>query len=414
MQFPPRLMDHILPNNATLYERVLASQVDRLIELDTERIRNLWNPWKCHIDDLPWLAWALSVDLWSEAWPETKQRQVVADSFALHGLKGTEEGIRRHIALVDARLVRTIAPPARGYYTPALTDEGRKAWLNDLPQVRIYPFLTRRQAPRRRAFHRGSAGANAFYDGPLGRYSHFQASDGPLLYGRRATFFDRGVEVPAQYEVLQDDFGEIAERVRIRRTGRKRAFYNHSFAGRAFYQKTEAELNVISVRLSDEANRQYATFSGSTVTDVRPERIFQGRTAPVGRRFYGRRKGHYLTSFAPNLIFDRVTILDRTRLGERQKVRSYWGHTRYGIKPFTAELKVEVPIQRPRSRMGRFVTGFWKKGDLSKLQSTLDAIRVSKSFRDTILVDTQVHRRVRLSDSPRLGTFKLGEMRRLV
>ncbi len=213
--------------------------------------------------------------------------------------------------------------------------------------------------------------------------------------------------------MLQNDLDGLAERVRIKRLNRKRAFYNHAFAGRAFYQASDAEANVISVRLSDQASRQYATSSGSTITDVRPERIFEGRIAPVGRRFYGRRKGFYLTSYAPNLIFDRVTILDPTRLGERQKPRSFWGHTRYGIKPFTAELLVEVPTIRPRARMGRFMKGFWKKGDLSKLRMTLDAIRVSKSFRDTILVDTQVHRRVRLSDTPRLGTFKLGEVRRL-
>ncbi len=153
--FPPRLMDHVLPANATWYERALASMGDRLLALDTQRIRNLWNPWKCHIDDLPYLAWGLSVDLWDPSWSETKKRSVVAASLQLHALKGTEEGIRRHIALADAKLLRTIAPPARGFYTPALTDEGRKRWLNDLPQVRIYPFVTRRTAPRKRAFYRG-------------------------------------------------------------------------------------------------------------------------------------------------------------------------------------------------------------------------------------------------------------------
>lgn len=410
MEFAPRLMEHQLPNNATLYERVMASQVDRLLELDAERIRHLWNPWKCHIDDLPYLAWALSVDLWNENWDETKKRRVVAQSLEIHRLKGTETGISRHIDLVDAKLLRTIAPPARGYYTPAMTDAGRKAWLEGLPQIRIYPFVTKREVPRKRSFHRGPAGSQSF----LGT-AWFQASDGPKLYGRRSTFYDQGVEVPAQYEILQQEDGSIAERVSIRKMGRKRKFYaRHTYFGSAHYQASEAEDNVISIRLNEDAAMQYASFTGSRVTDVRPERIYEQRTAPVGRRFYGRRKGHYLTTFAPNLIYDRVSILDRTRLGERKKVRSFWGHTRYGIKPFTAEMLVEIPIQRPAARMGRFYRGFWKKADLSKLRDTLEAIRVSKSFRDTILVDTQVHRRVRLSDTPQLGTFKLGEVRRLV
>ncbi|WP_210246594.1 phage tail protein I [Methylobacterium sp. WL120] len=407
-------MEHQLPNNATNYERVLASQVERLLELDTDRIKHLWDPWKCHIDDLPYLAWSMSVDLWNDKWDETKKRQVVADSLALHRLKGTEEGIRRHIAVVGSKLLRTVAPPARGYYTPVMTDAGRKKWLEDLPQIRIYPFLTKRNAPKKRAFYRGPAGSQAFLkSAELGVDAFFQASDGSKNYGRRATFYDRGVEIPAQYEVLQEDGGAIAERVAIRRMGRRRNFYGTSFFDHAFYQASDAEDNIISVRLSEAASRQYASFSGSKVTDVRPERIYQGRIAPVGRRFYGRRKGFYLSTFAPNLIFDRITILDKTRLGERKKVRSFWGHTRYGIKPFTAELLVEVPIVRSKPRMGTYIRGFWKKADLSKLQHTMEAIRTSKSFRDTILVDTQVHRMVRLRDVPKLGTFKLGEVRRL-
>ena len=58
-----RLMDHILAPNATLYERTLASQVDRLLSLDTERLRRLWDPYRCHIDDLPYLAWSFSADI---------------------------------------------------------------------------------------------------------------------------------------------------------------------------------------------------------------------------------------------------------------------------------------------------------------------------------------------------------------
>lgn len=414
--YPPRRMEHILPSNASDYERVLASQVNQLLEHDTDRIKNLWNPWKAHIDDLPYLAWAMSVDLWDQDWPDLKKRSVVAHALELHRLKGTEEGIRRHIATVDSSLLRTIAPPARGFYTPAMTEAGRKRWLQGLPQVRIYPFLNRREAPKKRAFYCGPGGHQSFYRSEQhGPYSFAQASDGPSHYGRRATFYDNGAEVDANYEVFQDALGQTAERVLIRGSNRKRSFFGRTHFGSGFYQKTQAETNVVNVRLSNDASRQFSVFSGAVTTDVRPERIYSTRTTPKGRMFFGAKKrGFYMTTFAPNLIYDRITILDKTRLGERKKVRSFWGHSRYGIQPFSAELLVEIPMRRPRPRLGKFMTGFWKKADMKHLDQTIQSIRVSKSFRDTIRVDTQVHKTLTIKDAKRLGTFKLGELRRVV
>ena len=65
-----RLMEHILAPNATVFERTLASQVDRLLELDIDRLRRLWDPFRCHIDDLPYLAWSFSVDIWDTEWTD--------------------------------------------------------------------------------------------------------------------------------------------------------------------------------------------------------------------------------------------------------------------------------------------------------------------------------------------------------
>lgn len=407
-EFRPRLMQGVLPNNATEYERVMASMVERLLEIDADEIRHLWDPWRCRIDLLPYLAWSLSVDIWVPEWPEVTKRRAVARALEMHQLKGTEEGIRRYLELVGATLRRTIAPPARGFYTPAMTEASRRAWLQGLPQIRVYPFLTRRTAPRRRAFYDIAGQRRSFYGAAFAQDTH-----GPELYGRRATFYDQGVEVEANYEVLQDPDGLTAERVLIQRSSRKRSFYNRSHFGHASYQASTAAENVLSVRLNDAAVRQFAVFSGMAVTDVRPERIYQGRTAPRGRGFLGRRGGFYMSTFASQLIFDRVTILDRTRLGARKKVRNFWGHARYGIEPFSAELLVEVPMQRPKPKLGRFMTGHWGKANMAPLDRAVEAIRVSKSISDTIRIDTTVHRRVQLKDALRLGTFKLGEMRRL-
>lgn len=60
-------------------------------------LRDLWNPWRCPIKFLPYLAWAFSVDRWEETWSETEKRQAVSDAFWIHQRKGTVAAVRRVI-----------------------------------------------------------------------------------------------------------------------------------------------------------------------------------------------------------------------------------------------------------------------------------------------------------------------------
>lgn len=60
-------------------------------------LRDLWNPWKCPVKFLPYLAWAFSVDRWEETWSETEKRRAVSDAFWIHQRKGTVAAVRRVI-----------------------------------------------------------------------------------------------------------------------------------------------------------------------------------------------------------------------------------------------------------------------------------------------------------------------------
>ena len=60
-------------------------------------LRDLWNPWKCPVKFLPYLAWAFSVDRWEENWSENAKRQAVSDAFWIHQRKGTVAAVRRVI-----------------------------------------------------------------------------------------------------------------------------------------------------------------------------------------------------------------------------------------------------------------------------------------------------------------------------
>lgn len=60
-------------------------------------LRDLWNPWRCPVKFLPYLAWAFSVDRWEETWSETEKRRAVSDAFWIHQRKGTVAAVRRVI-----------------------------------------------------------------------------------------------------------------------------------------------------------------------------------------------------------------------------------------------------------------------------------------------------------------------------
>jgi phage tail P2-like protein len=84
----------LLPSNATQLER-LAAQALAQIERVPVPIRDLISPTRCPAALLPYLAWAMSVDRWEEAWPEATKRQVIASSYYVHAHKGTIGSLRR-------------------------------------------------------------------------------------------------------------------------------------------------------------------------------------------------------------------------------------------------------------------------------------------------------------------------------
>ena len=88
------MSNDLLPPSASRMERVAARVCASLGEVPVP-LRQLWNPWTCRADLLPYLAWAFSVDRWDEAWPINTKRKAVADAFYLHKYKGTTGAMRR-------------------------------------------------------------------------------------------------------------------------------------------------------------------------------------------------------------------------------------------------------------------------------------------------------------------------------
>ncbi|CAI2121088.1 Bacteriophage P2-related tail formation protein [Serratia fonticola] len=89
-------MNSLLPTGSTLLERNAAEACAGISDLKVP-LRDLWNPDKCPVKFLPYLAWAFSVDRWDEKWSAAEKRKAVKDAFYIHRRKGTVAAIRRVI-----------------------------------------------------------------------------------------------------------------------------------------------------------------------------------------------------------------------------------------------------------------------------------------------------------------------------
>lgn len=89
-------MNSLLPSGSSPLERRAAEACAGISDLNTP-LRDLWNPDRCPVKFLPYLAWAFSVDRWDEKWTPAEKRKAVKDAFYIHRRKGTIAAIRRVI-----------------------------------------------------------------------------------------------------------------------------------------------------------------------------------------------------------------------------------------------------------------------------------------------------------------------------
>ena len=92
----------LLPS-ATVQERKIEETLQRSGELPVS-IQDMWNPEKCPLNLLPWLAWALSVDNWDSRWPESVKREVIRESVKVHRKKGTRSAVENALKALGVRI----------------------------------------------------------------------------------------------------------------------------------------------------------------------------------------------------------------------------------------------------------------------------------------------------------------------
>lgn len=91
----------LLPNTYPATERAIDERLDAVCGLDFPNA-DLFNPDLCPAHLLGYLAWALSVDEWDDAWAESIKRNVCRMAMEVHRHKGTKHAIVQALASLDA------------------------------------------------------------------------------------------------------------------------------------------------------------------------------------------------------------------------------------------------------------------------------------------------------------------------
>lgn len=131
-------MASLLPPNASALERAVEGTINSCIESLRVPLRDLWNPKRCPVALLPWLAWAFSVDEWDTNWSEDQKRQSIAESAYIHAHKGTLGSVRRVLAAAgygDAVIVEGLDAER---YDGAITYNGDYVHGNGGPEWAMY------------------------------------------------------------------------------------------------------------------------------------------------------------------------------------------------------------------------------------------------------------------------------------
>ncbi len=128
----------LLPPNASVLLRDLESVFGDSFDLPTLN-RYVVNPDLAPAHILPWLAWALSVDDWSDSWSEQIRRNVIKASVEVHRKKGTIGALKKALQAFNYENVKVeewFEYGANPYFFRVFFDVREPGFdVNVLPQV---------------------------------------------------------------------------------------------------------------------------------------------------------------------------------------------------------------------------------------------------------------------------------------
>jgi phage tail P2-like protein len=429
----------------------------RLTQTYAELVRDQWDPYRISSTNLPYLAWAMGVNLWEDTWSEEFKRYWVANQWTMKYERGSALGLNDFVNTVNAspgmhaQIVNLIVPPACFYPGKALTDAERAAYVARFPQLRLYPYAPRPQLPYLGylgGFSLTSGGQKIFvknghFLGPLLKYYPTNYNAGGD-YLRSATLYEprTGVETqltmrtivaapqPGQKEITYDEISLSSIPGNLFYPGNNNKQYllaQHPTTQKLKHAVVLGRLPYTPSRLVriprdgtlDRTQYQalFTTIStGLDPINVRPEQVYQIHPMRQLEWYCGMplRRTYLTKSNAWQFLYERWYLFDPTRLPDNRKASTYMGRARFGIHKYTAEADIQAWFTWPKFYAR--ANGYYGKGRFFPPKNTklIDQIRravtASMAARDTVLIDTGIKRQIQIRDLTVLdGRFSIGQ-----
>jgi hypothetical protein len=412
--------DVLLPPNQTAFETAADLTGAQIDELPVD-LPKLIRPYDIPGPHLPWLAWALSVDLWDSTWPEDKRRLLTARALPMHARKGTAASIAEHIRIMGSEPRRFIVPPAKTFMVPAFTPEERAAYLARFAQLRVYTHVARgtyRFAHfTSKAYGREKAYLGACLVKDIGAWSRFV---------RTAKLWDRGVETTLTIRAVTGEgvgrfqaaaYDEVilapkpTAAMHLGASPKAKAFLIDDFGVRQRIIRIPRDASY-EFRLGRET---YTTaWPNAELIDVRPIAVAEAHPGQPTALYATRRQfiaGKCLPpTVAWRYLYARWHIHDPDRVPDERKRATHLGFTRLGMPPYHAEVQTRIFGHRAPRTAGLFVNGHLVAGSRKPIADVREAIRVTKALRDRILIDTRTWRSPRAGDRLAIGSSALGQL----
>jgi hypothetical protein len=404
----------LLPPNRTPFEEAFDLTGARVDELGIE-VPKLVRPFEIPSTHLAWLAWGLSVDLWEPEWAEEQHRTLAARSLPMHARKGTQFSISEHIRIMGGDPRRYIVPPAKTFMMEAFTDEERQLFLARFPQLRIYPFVERESSVSNSRFLSGPDGPPTSFCGWSRVNSRWYRSAKLWDRGEETTLTIRAVTPEGVGEFHAAEFDEVilgpkpTKAIHLDAPPKARAFLVDDMG--VAQRMIRIPRNVTySYRLGRET---YTTaWPRADLVDVRPQDVAEQHPGQPTALYATQRQfieGKFLPpTISWQYIFERWHIHDPERVPDIRVRSTHLGFTRLGMPPYHAEVRTRIMGKKPSRAVRLFVDGFLLTGDRRPISKVREAVRVSKSLRDKILLDTKTYRFPRAGDRLKVGTVKIG------
>lgn len=406
----------LLPQNRTAFEEAADLTGARIAELPID-VPKLVRPFELPAPFLPWVAWGMSVDFWEKEWPEDKHRLMVARSLRMHARKGTATAIAEAIEIMGGELRRFFVPPSKTHLSPAFTQEEREAYLALFPQLRVYPFVARGVAGQATRFLSAPNGAASAFAGPL------RAADSS--YTRTARLWDRGAETNLTFrEVRIESTGTRAatayDEVILGPKATKAIHLGAPPRARGFLIDDQGVARRI-VRIPRDASYEFrlgretytTVLPRAELIDVRPQFIAEVHPGQKGAVYAGggsRIGGGFLPpTIAWQHLFERWHIHDPDRIPIERRRSMHLGFTRLGMPPYNAEASVRLRGSRPWRITSKFVQGYVVSTSKKPIADARQAVRITKSLRDKVLLNTKTFRAIRPGDRQKVGQTAVGE-----